>query len=344
MNEPHRGQPEIHSDPVRTAIAALLLLGACGDNLTGLAVEELDDSRRAAECMRLVRCGIYADEPTCLASMRPRDLRNEIAAIEAGKLVYDATAAARCHAALAEQSCDTTDASVRVPPAECARILRGRIADGDTCAFDAECVSGHCIAESCPRTACCLGECADTRQPSAPGESCNVDEDCLSGMFCGQDRLCRAPGQAESRCMKDDECAPGLGCVGAGLDPGFCRPLPLLGERCTYLRCAEINTRCDVDMLVCVHAGIGAPCLDDSQCNTQYGRCDIDSGRCVIIPTLGMACDGLCRGEAWCDVMSATCLSPKPSGMACGSDAECETQVCAEGFLFDYCATVPLCI
>jgi hypothetical protein len=329
---------------VRALIAAATLLVACGDNIAGLPFIDFEQARRTATCSRLVRCGLFDDVSSCEISFRKDDTRNERAAIDAGKLVYDPIAAARCVQAIANQSCDTTDRSVRDALPDCANVLLGTVADGAECGFDAECISGHCNRGPCPRTACCTGTCAETRPPSGLGEHCINDTNCQLGMFCGRDLTCHLRGGVESRCDDDMECEPGLGCTGAGLEPGFCRPLALIGQTCLYARCAEIQARCNTATLTCVKAGVGARCLDDSECNSLYGRCDLDTNTCTPIPTLGMPCEGICRGAAWCDSESRMCLEPKPDGNECGSDAECASRVCAEGPAFDYCATPPVCI
>lgn len=322
-------------------IAAAVALLGCGDNLRGVPLNELDASRRDADCTRFVRCGLFPDQVTCDAFFRPRDMNNLVAAVEAGAIVYDEIAADRCHDALAAQSCNLTDEDVRLPPADCMRVFRGTLPAGAECAIDETCISGSCGRPDCPRESCCLGECRAVPEPADAGEACEGASGCVEGTFCGRDGMCREVGGAEARCDKDSECAPHLGCTAAGIDPGFCRPLPLLGESCPYLRCAEIQARCDVDTLICVSAAWGAPCSNQNDCG-PYGQCD-GAGQCILTPTLGMACDGTCRGTSWCNADSGFCEAPKVDGMPCGSDGECASQVCLEGPAFDYCASLPVC-
>ena len=325
------------------ALAASALLGACGDNLRGVVFDDYRDARVAAECTRLVRCGLFAEHATCTSYFRVLDdapLRN---AIENEHIVYDPAAALRCLDELALLGCDETARDVRVPPDACARAFVGTRAVGESCAFGGECASGSCDLPDCPVEACCYGSCLATRT-AALGDACTIDDDCVDGAFCGEARACIALAARGEACRKDAHCDFGLACIGASeLQAGACRVLPPIGEPCPYLRCAELGATCDADR-TCVALGLpGAPCATDRDCS-PYARCDASAGACVDVPSLGMACAGPCAGEAWCDLEGSTrCEAPQEATAPCLSDDQCASLYCAEGIVSKYCAERPIC-
>lgn len=330
---------------MRRAGLLLLVVAACGDNLPGIELSELEASRRAAECERYVRCDLFGAEDVCTALFRETYDPALTAMVDAGKLSYDPIAAAACNEALAARSCDTTAADARALPAVCSRVLIGTIAAGATCADDRECGTGRCDAPRCILNACCTGGCAAYVAPAKIDEACVPDTGCIEGAFCGADMHCHALGAMSAACDQDLHCAVGLACIGATeLQAGACRPLPKLGEPCPYLRCAEIGARCDG--VTCVPVGItGAPCANDTECS-EFHRCEPTTQRCVDLPTLGQPCYGRCAGEAWCDTSTSnvgTCRTPQPNAVPCTASDQCASQYCEEGPIFDACAEPALC-
>lgn len=332
---------------MRAALAIVLLAAACGDNLEGLTLDQLEASRRAAECERYVRCGLFDDEATCTATFRKEFDPALPAAVDAGKIRFDPLAAAQCHRELAARGCDATAEDNRALPASCARVLVGTIKAGATCLDDRECATGDCDAARCTPDACCPGGCAAYAAPAAIGDACTPHSGCVAGAACATDGTCHALAAMTGECHADLECAPGLACIGAtDLQAGACRALPKIGEPCPYQRCAEIGARCASG--TCIAVGLtGDACADDSACSEFY-TCDVATSRCARLPGLGESCTGPCAGEAYCDIettgsSAGLCRSPQANAAPCSADDQCATQYCEEGPIFDQCAQPALC-
>ena len=330
---------------MRRAGLLLLVVAACGDNLPGIELSDLEASRRAAECERYVRCGLFTEAEVCTAFFRDTYDPALPAMVDAGKLAYDPLTAAACNRALAVRSCDATAADTRAVPEACKRVLIGTIAAGATCADDRECKTGRCDAARCIPNACCTGGCAAYVAPAKIDEPCGPDVGCVADAFCGSDLHCHPLGTMSASCDQDLHCAAGLACIGATeLQAGACRPLPKIGEPCPYLRCAEIGARCDGT--ICVRVGIsGDRCTADTECS-EFHFCDTAAGRCIDLPSTGQPCQGRCAGEAWCEITATsvgTCRAPQPNAAPCTADNQCLTQYCEEGAIFDACAEPALC-
>jgi hypothetical protein len=309
---------------------ALLLLIGCGDNFEGITLEQRQAEETHARCEQLTRCGLFGDEATCVAFIRPKDERALFAAVANGTVLYRPTSENACLRELANVSCDRTARDARLPPLSCEGAFVGTRAAGASCAFDEQCSTGRCSLEPCEDTMCCAGTCKRPR--GAAGGSCQRHDDCIDGLYCAIDQTCTRLGAANASCTSDVGCDIGLACVS-----GICRGLPRMGEACPYGRCADIGARCASS--ICVPVGLpGVSCVDDSECS-QYGRCD--SGRCIDIPGLGMPCDGRCAGVAFC--MNGVCAMPLENGEPCGAFNQCASQLCAEGPIFDVCAERPVC-
>ncbi len=320
------------------AAVVLVALFACGDNVPGIALDEFGEARRTAECERLTRCGLFSTQSACERYLVPALDRDVRSAVEAKKMSFDGAAAKQCLDAIAAMTCDATSEEARVVPLACRRALGGLLADNETCAFDAECISGSCDAPNCGRAECCTGSCQPTIVDAAPGETCARDEDCADG-FCGLDLHCTPRAPEREMCTRDEECAYDLACIGATeFEPGRCRDLPLLGEACPYRRCAEIGASCING--TCVPVGLaGDPCTGPADCSF-YSECAPD-GFCAERPRLGETCTFECELGAWCD--DGRCVGPIEDGAPCVQDAQCSDRFCREGATFDYCDVLPTC-
>ncbi|MBA3454252.1 MAG: hypothetical protein H0T42_14260 [Deltaproteobacteria bacterium] len=331
---------------MRSLVAALVLVVGCGDNIPTVGFEAFAPARREAECQRLARCGVFTAVDDCTAYFRaPFDLDLR-AAVAAGRVSYDPAAAHACHAAIGAMSCDQTSAEVRTVLAECANeVFTGMLGAGAECAFDRECESGDCDAASCVPDTCCYGRCL-AAVASAIDEPCDADQHCGDDAYCGTDHVCRELASTGMACALDSHCTAGLACIGATeLQLGACRTLPLLGDACPYLRCAEVGAVCNPAQ-ICVAVGIaGAPCTVDADCS-EFRSCDPATSLCTDTPQLGMPCRGRCAGEAWCPLDGSslgTCAAPQENTAPCFSNDQCASQFCAEGALFDTCAARAVC-
>jgi len=330
---------------VRNLLVAAVLVTGCGDNIPTVAFDDVAAARREAECERLTRCGAFADTATCTAYFRPAfdlDLR---AAIGAKRVRYDPADAHACHAALATMSCDQTAAEVRTALADCARVFTGSLAADAECAFDLECASGECDVGICIPNTCCYGRCL-AEVEAALDEPCDADRHCIGDAYCGTDDVCHRLATTGMPCTLDSNCDAGLACIGATeLQAGACRALPLLGEACPYLRCAEIGAVCSPAQ-ICVPVGAaGAVCTTDAECS-EFRSCDPMTSRCADTPSLGMPCGGRCAGEAWCALDGSsigTCVAPQETAAPCLSNDQCASLFCEEGEFFDTCAERAIC-
>ena len=330
---------------MRCILAVAVLATGCGDNIPTVAFEDVATARREAECERLVRCGLFADTDTCTAYFRAPFDRGLRAAVQAGRVRYDAADAHACDAGLAAMSCDQTAADVRAAVVACTAVFTGTLADDAECAFDLECASGDCDARNCAPDMCCYGRCLPA-VAAAIDEPCDSDRQCTGDAYCGTDDACHALASAGMTCTFDSNCDVGLACIGAtDLQPGACRVLPHLGESCPYLRCAEIGAECSTAQL-CVRAGLaGAACTADAECS-EFRGCDPTTSRCVDTPALGMPCRGRCAGDAYCAFDGSsigTCAVPQANGAPCASYDQCASQFCGEGEFFDLCADRAIC-
>lgn len=329
---------------MRISFAVLFAVAACGGS--GIELDQLAESSQAARCDRLVRCGLVASVDACNTYFRKPPPSSYPAAEDAGNLAFDGEQAKRCHDALAAQGCDATARDTRVVPDACKKMFRGKIADGESCAFDEECASSRCDQGVCPEGVCCVGMCGETRGAGTPGAPCDTSPECVAG-FCTADHVCQPLLAENATCMSDDQCDYGLACVSPTPSvPGDCKPLPHLGEACPYQRCADINLRCDLATTTCVAVGLpGDPCNAHGDCSL-LAECDMTNHVCIELPTLGMPCDYACAGESWCNFNGlpvGTCTEPQPNGTPCEESDKCLSQNCKPGTIFDSCQDFPIC-
>jgi hypothetical protein len=325
-------------------VITVTAMSACGGT-PSIDLDELDAASQAARCTRLVRCGLLASIDACDAYFRIPPPSSFGPAKAAGHLEFDGAQARRCQDALAAQGCDSTSREVRIVPEACTKMFRGRIADGDPCAFDEECTSSRCDQGVCPEGVCCVGVCGETRDGGKLGDACDKSSECLDG-FCDADHVCHGLVAAAGTCALDEQCDYGLACVSPSPSiPGECKPLPHVGEACPYQRCAEINTICDATSH-CVALGLpGAACVSYRDCS-QFAECDMTNHVCIELPSLGMPCDLACVGESWCDFNEqgvGTCTVPQPNGTPCDDSGKCLSQNCKPGTIFDSCQDYPIC-
>jgi hypothetical protein len=321
-------------------LAVLVALTACGDDVAGIDLDDYGDARRTAECERLVRCGLFSTQDACERLLLPALDDDARAAIDAKKIAYSPAAAKECLSAISAQSCDATSTDVRTPLPACSDVATGLVKDGLACAFDSECISGSCSEPSCGINECCAGACLPTIRAAAVDGACHRDLDCADG-FCGSDTRCHPRVAAREMCMRDEECDFDLACVGAtDLEPGRCRDLPLIGEPCPYLRCAEIGATC-VDGACAPHGLAGTACTTAADCS-PFSEC-APSGTCAELAQLGEPCTTACARDAWCDAAEGRCVALMPNGSPCEADDQCESLYCEEGPVFDACTERVIC-
>jgi hypothetical protein len=204
--------------------------------------------------------------------------------------------------------------------------------DGETCAVDGDCLSGHCTEKVCCASPSCgpCGTCAG----ATPGKCQLRARGDLPGTSCGAYACDGAASTCPTTCTGALDCASGATCDGSG----HCQK-KTLGSACTTSASCASGT-C-VDGVCCKevcaagfacnvagHEGTcvrpkGAGCADDASCAT---------GHCVD----GVCCDAACAGQCEaCDVAGSvgTCApafgAPHGARTACAKGGDvCGDRTC----------------
>jgi len=320
----------------------LVLVGifafACSHDGGGLSASDYAAQAAQALCDWEVRCGLFADQTSCLMYGQTQIGSGLQQLIDSGKATFDGDAAQACLDAIASTSCDVTQMGVRVEPSACLHYVDGTVATGSACEQNAECQSGACAIADCG-SACCTGSCIAAQAPAGSGEPC-VTRPCDTGLTCDQTSgTCVPLGGSGAGCGLPDQCAYGLGCAG-----GMCKPLPAVGEMCPDGLCADLGAVCNAAG-TCVMYGLpGAPCEIDQDCS-PYATCDVAMGKCTALPTLGQTCETACSDGSYCNVPDGgsgvgTCTAPAPDGAPCTRDPQCASHYCGD----TGCQAQPVCI
>lgn len=362
--------------PYPAALLGFCTLLGCADTSSGggggadtLSLEAFPSAYYAALCGTLFRCptqpeggtalAIFGDEATCAArasALVGLPIDDLVAAVRAGRIRYDGTAAARC---LREVTRNCVQSDV-----ELARLCRsafvGTLAPAMACHRHEECASGFCDRSGdngprCPgtcRAAAALGgACTDNRQCAgwsdlsatcagdrcvaltpgpvgANGDACGIvvaadaatTVSCAPGLVCVNSR-CAAVIAAGAPCTRGQPCAPGSLCV--------TRPVAE-GSVCTAVAGLVVNRPGEA-------CAANAPPL----CNPlERLRCDEASRTCVSLGdgTAGSGCMPgsdfamlTCNVGLRCEEPSRTCQPLVTADGACQRDIDCASRDCANG-------------
>ncbi len=218
------------------------------------------------------------------------------------------------------------------------------------CVVGERCVSGRCNSAHCRDLGCAAGQrcvdetglcaaaavdCRDTGCPAgascnpltlqcevgpAPsegrlGDACAVDADCLSA-FCDGVAIAGEPHRFCSiLCCSEGECPIGFGCLSGG-GPRSCVPSAIFPPGYTF------------------DAAAGQSCgRGGGAC--QSGLCDVGRDRCERTCCTDDECGGLvCLWQGAGDGQRQMCGIPLGfgrTGEACGSEFDCQNQVCVVG-------------
>jgi hypothetical protein len=254
-------------------------------------------------------------------------------AVAAGRLRFDATAAAACLQLIRTATCNTLDPE----PSPCRTVYQGLVPTGGACRRYDECADGRCDmdqhGDGCQGTckalaklgqpcssgqdcagyaACKKGVCTAHRHANA-GEACGIGE-CREGvlrdvLFCkieplGTTGRCQPVLPAGAACENGDQCVGYLGCPLSGTcDPGI-----ELGGACTFPE---------------------ADCAEPGGCQAPPG---MTAGTCrAEAAPDGTPCAGFSRAElvfcaGYCDQKGSevgVCRSRKMPGESCELSDEC---------------------
>jgi hypothetical protein len=251
-----------------------------------------------------------------------------------------------CIDALANRSCDRTDATVREVPRECELFFKGTRMSGETCFVDEECISQSCSGNSGPECnpGQCIGDTVPVVTKNSIGGNCFSQTGCVSGAYCDQDlSVCTALKASGTLCAQDLECAYGLGCVGT-TGSSTCAALPTVGQPCnTDGTCRDVGTYCDFTANQCKQYLLaGAMCTSSAQCSPYY-PCDFNVAPnvCKQGPGVGQMCSGQTCFDAgtYCDFNLTTpiCVTKKAAGQPCDNSQECADGLC------DFNQSTPVC-
>lgn len=343
---------------------------------------EIHDFFIAAEtsyCGWAARCGAYETADDCLAVeffdvtypdglLASAVFRQQfggavvkylLQSFEAGRIEFDAEAAATCLAYVDARGCDRpwtyTPSEEEVAGRKaCASVFRGTMTRNGPCIVSMECARGEfdeavCGFDPTCTDACCAGGCR-VLVAGAEGEACNNTTGCQPGLFCAVDpntfqpTVCTKKLPVGAQCFNGDDCADGTFCWG-----GTCRRGVELGGSCLDAPC-EPNSYCadlnDSGNYTCIGFGdVGDPCIWDDGCRHIAATCDYEARECVTLPKVGESCiDGVgaCAPTAFCDWNAGVCVTKAAEGEACGwigDDFDGKFVACAGSLLCDESST-----
>ena len=306
-----------------TIVAGLVAcaIGCSSDGGGSLTPTQFQQQEASAYCTYYVRCGLYADQASCLANANTTPDSAVFDAINAGKVTWNGGDAQSCLDAIESLSCDQTSMGARVEPSACLNIVTGVAATGSACEQDAECVSGECALTTCG-SACCPGTCTGSASTGAVGEPCIEGDTCAAGNWCDESdtgSICQALVASGSACQASASCPYGQGCGG-----GICKVLPQVGQPCPDNVCADIGAYCGSAGTCLAYGLSGAACGSGTECS-PFETCDTTSGKCAALPTVGQPCTDECS-NATCD--NGTCVAPGSDGTTCMFPSDCQSDNC----------------
>jgi len=266
------------------------------------------------------------------------------AAIDMGRMTYDASQARACIDSIAGEGCAAVSSRTT---AACDNLFIGYVAAGGACAIDEEC-SGDSY---CNTNSACPGTC---QARGGSGASCTANAACQSGLVCASG-ACAAPGGAGAPCQTDGvvTCGGGLICIGSfDPGPGTCRTTASVLAAASGAECDITRAQLCMNGLACTTMGSATVCAPDGiapgaachaafpdACQSGYycsgtGMGDID-GSCAALPTAGMPCAAVFLGPITC-AQGATCergmcVTIQANGGACTTNDDCLGRQCNSG-------------
>ncbi len=306
------------------SVALVIAVSACGgDGAREIPLEAYLVETEIAACEASVACGRMPDLETCRAArFHETDpvLASLIAAVAAGRIVYDPLAAGACvdgQRAPCRRSEVGDDDAWR---ASCERVFVGTVAQGGACAIDPECADlAECIPDPGCTFSCCPGSCGPPRVPFQPveiGGACSSSVECVDEAYCeagepGPGGTCTARITEGGSCTDPSSCAEGLFCVGPSEESETCKRPPGEGQSCAELSlCDRYDNFCDADLTCRRRGRPGDPCVPISESSSCLDYAACVSGICAARPAVAESCAELeCLGELDCDETS-TCAAP----------------------------------
>lgn len=337
------------------------LVPACGggtdsgsvDDGPSIALAELPAKYSEALCQVFTSCvgdlyGIFRPGETCLKNISitiEEALATLPDAVDAGRVKYHGTKTQKCLDDLAAGSCDTL---AQRQPESCKAALEGTIEQGGACTLDAECTG----QQYCKTSAACPGSCAPYEKA---GGACSSNDNCASGLKCGDNLHCVAPSKAGEACEQGEpKCADGLLCLGqdsTAKTPGSCYTIDealsgKAGDDCSLNdgKLCAAGYACEITSIAplggsCVatvqsgaecHAAFPDECPSDEYC--ALGANPLLPGTCTAKPKAGEACASalgggkICAPYTRCD--ADVCRDIAHAGEDCNTDDTCYSGHC----------------
>ena len=364
-------------NPYRSiAVVALLLFAACGgssgfDSTEGapgsVPLSDLPAELASAQCDIARRClapvfHIFFGQEDCETRVEEQVRQGGFgaleAAVEAGRVTYDAEAAADCLEIVATRDC--AEANQRTIDA-CEAALGGTVAPGGDCEIDEECAGSRIceVASACP------GTCVDRY---GAGQACTDNDQCADGLVCSEATMrCIAPAEDGAACGGgvEPQCDGGLLCEGEDEDAGMtgtCSPLGEIEERTAGQACSpSVGNLCEEGLSCALDAlapelgfscrampASGGPCRIGFPENCPRGEyCPLTieelalgtfDSECAPLPGDGEPCavrpenvGPVCAAYTRCDAPTGTCLALRDLGETCSSDELCHSGSCDNG-------------
>ncbi len=335
---------------MKASLLAFVLLVGCNNSAIGLdagSVPTLNDYLRESAqlgCKYLVRCGTTSKSQEAageswIGGYDTAALSAASKGIAAGRLSYNAGAAASCLNALGTATCDLSTLLMADASSSCAAIIEPKVAVGGACELDSECDHGFCNMGGASPTAC-AGTCTAF---VATGATCDgVSGRCAATDFCSSTNVCTALlGRGQACDEFSLECGAGLSCATIGTT-STCLPPAAEGAPCDTSAftnaCANSGLYCNTSTTpnpTCQkRQPIGGVCNSDgSGCAAGLACVVVDdtmpTGSCQAFLDVGQACTGTtssaCAGDATCDPTSQKCQLQGQAGADC-SIGSCATQ------------------
>jgi len=343
---------------------------------TGEAIEFVDFFVRAeaSYCGWATRCGAFAAEEDCRAAeffdvLYPAGVLESgvfddgftggqvveylLASHAAGRIEFDAEAAAACLAYVEARGCfrpgtyvaDETEAAGQ---AACAAVMRGTMVLNGPCLLSTECAAQDeatvvCGFDPTCTDTCCVGGCR-TLGTVPVGTPCTFQTRCAAGSFCASDpntgfpTVCTAQSKVGGACQNQQDCEAAGYC-----DEGTCKPLAGEGEACADfgqggcqpgLFCAapgfEEAARCYA------YETLGGACPGEwyeNGCGEFGVYCHQTADECVGSVAAGQSCDlGPCGLSSSCNWQTNTCVANALENEPCNDGVRCAGALLCDGW------------